>query len=66
MIAIPETGSTEPFVVKVTGGIAQCLRNRFNHKQEWTWFIFILRELLCLKWRQAGSSLFLLPTSDKD
>lgn len=31
-------------------------RNRFNHKQEWTEFVFIIGWLLSLKWRLAGSS----------
>lgn len=35
MMAIPGTGSTEPFVVKGTGGHSPILqKQRLNHKQE--------------------------------
>lgn len=60
--AIPGTGRTEPFGVRVTGGALpkfgkkQTKQNRFSHKQEWASFVFTLRWFLSLTWRQGAPS----------
>ena len=43
-LLFPITGSTEPFLVKVTGGDSSIFeKQRFNHRQEWIYFEFTLR-----------------------
>lgn len=55
MIATPGTGGTEPFVAKVIGRHNPIFeKQRFNHKQKITSFVFTVKWPFSLRWRQPG------------